>query len=454
MVKPIEIVILAAGVGSRMRSEKPKVLQTLGGVPLLHHLLETVHDLNPIKIHVVVGGHASEIKNQTDNTMEFNWVIQEKPKGTGHALAQVVPHLLLESRLLVLLGDAPLVKRETMEALLSDKSDLVILTTKVSNPTGYGRIVREDGKFSEIVEEKDTTSNQKLINEINTGVMVINSKKVGAWVNKITDDNVQKEHLLTDMVKIANNEKATVSSLEVFDSSEVQGVNTFSQLANMERVLQKNKAERLMESGVQIMDPTRIDIRGTLKAGKGVVLDINCVFKGQVVLGDNVIIGPNCVVSDSKLDSGTVIKPNSVLEGAEVGKNCSVGPFARLRPGAVLGADVSVGNFVEVKKSVFGAGAKANHLAYVGDSDVGAGANIGAGTITCNYDGANKSKTKIGKNAFIGSNSSLVAPVSIGDESTVGAGSTITKDVKDGELAVGRSSQKNVAGWMRPKKKD
>ena len=284
--------------------------------------------------------------------------------------------------------------------------------------------------------------------------MVINSKKVGAWVNKITDNNAQKEHLLTDMVKIANYEKATVSSLEVFDSSEVQGVNTFSQLANMERVLQKNKAERLMESGVQIMDPSRIDIRGTLKAGKGVVLDINCVFKGQVVLGDNVIIGPNCVVSDSKLDSGTVLKPNSVVEGAEVGKNCSVGPFARLRPGAVLGDDVSVGNFVEVKKSVFGAGAKANHLAYVGDSDVGAGANIGAGTITCNYDGANKSKTKIGKNAFIGSNSSLVAPVSIGDEATVGAGSTITKDVKDGELAVGRSSQKNVAGWMRPKKED
>ena len=290
MVKPIEIVILAAGVGSRMGSKKPKVLQTLGGVPLLQHLLETVHDLNPIKIHVVVGRHASEIKNQTDNLMEINWVAQEKPKGTGNALAQVVPHLSLKSRLLVLLGDAPLVKRETMEALLSDKSDLVILTTKVSNPTGYGRIVREDGKFSEIVEEKDTNSDQRLINEINTGVMVINSKKAGAWVKKITDNNVQKEHLLTDMVKIANHEKATVSSLEVFDSSEVQGVNTFSQLANMERVLQKNKAERLMESGVQIMDPTRIDIRGTLEVGKGVVLDVNCVFEGQVVLGDNVII--------------------------------------------------------------------------------------------------------------------------------------------------------------------
>ena len=256
------------------------------------------------------------------------------------------------------------------------------------------------------------------------------------------------------MVKIANHGKATVSSLEVFDSSEVQGINTFSQLANMERVLQKNKAERLMESGVQIMDPTRIDIRGTLKAGKGVVLDINCVFEGKVVLGDNVIIGPNCVVSDSKLDSGTVLKPNSVVEGAEVGRNCSVGPFARLRPGAVLGDDVSVGNFVEVKKSVFGVGAKANHLAYVGDAEGGAGANIGAGTITCNYDGANKSKTKIGKNAFIGSNSSLVAPVSIGDEATVGAGSTITKDVKDGELASERSSQKNIPGWVRPKKKD
>ena len=454
MVKPIEIVILAAGVGSRMRSEKPKVLQTLGGVPLISHLLETAQDLNPVKIHLVVGRHASDIKNRIGDRIDINWVIQEKPKGTGNALAQVVPHLFLESRLLVLLGDAPLVKRETMEALLSENSDLVVLTTKVSNPTGYGRIVREEGKLSEIVEEKDTSSSQRLINEINTGVMAINSAKVGAWVNKITDDNTQKEHLLTDMVKIACKEKALVSSIEVSDSSEVQGVNTFSQLANMERVLQKNKAEKLMETGVQIMDPTRIDIRGTLIAGKGVVLDINCIFEGKVVLGDNVKIGPNCVISDSRLDSGSVLKANSVAEGAEIGKNCSVGPFARLRPGALLGDDVSIGNFVEVKKSIFGVGAKASHLAYVGDSEVGTGANIGAGTITCNYDGANKSKTKIGKNAFIGSNSSLVAPVSVGDEATVGAGSTITKDVKDGELAVERSSQKNISGWMRSNKKD
>ena len=454
MIRPIEIVILAAGAGSRMRSGKPKVLQTLGGEPLLHHILKTVHDLDPKKIHVVVGQHASEITQGIDQRMKINWVMQEEPKGTGNAVVQVVPHLMQESRLLVLLGDAPLIKSKTMQGLLSEKSDLVILTTTVADPTGYGRIVREGGKLSEIVEEKDASKSQRLINEINTGVMAINSAKVQDWVNKITDDNVQKEYLLTDIVKIANKEKASVSSIAVFDPSEVEGVNTFSQLAKMERVLQKDKAEKLMESGVHILDPTRIDIRGTLIAGKEVSLDINCVFEGKVVLEDNVKIGPNCVVVDSKLGAGTVLKPNSVVEGAEIGKNCSVGPFARLRPGALLGDDVSIGNFVEVKKSSFGIGAKANHLAYVGDAEVGAGANIGAGAITCNYDGANKSKTKIGKNAFIGSNSSLVAPVSIGDDATVGAGSTITKDVKDGDLAVERSSQKNVSGWTKPKKRE
>ena len=454
MIRPIEIVILAAGAGSRMRSGKPKVLQTLGGEPLLHHILKTVHDLDPKKIHVVVGQHASEITQGIDQRMKINWVMQEEPKGTGNAVVQVVPHLMQESRLLVLLGDAPLIKSKTMQGLLSEKSDLVILTTTVADPTGYGRIVREGGKLSEIVEEKDASKSQRLINEINTGVMAINSAKVQDWVNKITDDNVQKEYLLTDIVKIANKQKASVSSIAVFDPSEVEGVNTFSQLAKMERVLQKDKAEKLMESGVHILDPTRIDIRGTLIAGKEVSLDINCVFEGKVVLEDNVKIGPNCVVVDSKLGAGTVLKPNSVVEGAEIGKNCSVGPFARLRPGALLGDDVSIGNFVEVKKSSFGIGAKANHLAYVGDAEVGAGANIGAGAITCNYDGANKSKTKIGKNAFIGSNSSLVAPVSIGDDATVGAGSTITKDVKDGDLAVERSSQKNVSGWTKPKKRE
>ena len=454
MIRPIEIVILAAGAGSRMRSGKPKVLQTLGGEPLLHHILKTVHDLDPTKIHVVVGQHASEITQGIDQRMKINWVMQEEPKGTGNAVVQVVPHLMQESRLLVLLGDAPLIKSKTMQGLLSEKSDLVILTTTVADPTGYGRIVREGGKLSEIVEEKDASKSQRLINEINTGVMAINSAKVQDWVNKITDDNVQKEYLLTDIVKIANKQKASVSSIAVFDPSEVEGVNTFSQLAKMERVLQKDKAEKLMESGVHILDPTRIDIRGTLIAGKEVSLDINCVFEGKVVLDDNVKIGPNCVVVDSKLGAGTVLKPNSVVEGAEIGKNCSVGPFARLRPGALLGDDVSIGNFVEVKKSSFGIGAKANHLAYVGDAEVGAGANIGAGAITCNYDGTNKSKTKIGKNAFIGSNSSLVAPVSIGDDATVGAGSTITKDVKDGDLAVERSSQKNVSGWTKPKKRE
>ena len=454
MIRPIEIVILAAGAGSRMRSGKPKVLQTLGGEPLLHHILKTVHDLDPKKIHVVVGQHASEITQGIDQRMKINWVMQEEPKGTGNAVVQVVPHLMQESRLLVLLGDAPLIKSKTMQGLLSEKSDLVILTTTVADSTGYGRIVREEGKLSEIVEEKDASKSQRLINEINTGVMAINSAKVQDWVNKITDDNVQKEYLLTDIVKIANKQKASVSSIAVFDPSEVEGVNTFSQLAKMERVLQKDKAEKLMESGVHILDPTRIDIRGTLIAGKEVSLDINCVFEGKVVLDDNVKIGPNCVVVDSKLGAGTVLKPNSVVEGAEIGKNCSVGPFARLRPGALLGDDVSIGNFVEVKKSSFGIGAKANHLAYVGDAEVGAGANIGAGAITCNYDGTNKSKTKIGKNAFIGSNSSLVAPVSIGDDATVGAGSTITKDVKDGDLAVERSSQKNVSGWTKPKKRE
>ncbi|MBA58759.1 MAG: UDP-N-acetylglucosamine diphosphorylase/glucosamine-1-phosphate N-acetyltransferase [Gammaproteobacteria bacterium] len=454
MIYSLEVAILAAGSGSRMRSKKPKVLQTLAGQPLLWHLLQTVDQLDPEMIHVVVGEHETEIRNHFEGRTNVNWIRQKNPMGTGDAMQKVVPHLLTNSRVIVLLGDAPLVRKETMAALLAHKGDLVILTTIVSDPTGYGRIVRKAGEISEIVEEKDASASQRGIKEINTGVMAADSERLKEWIKRLDNNNVQREYLLTDLVKIAKEDGANISSNEVSNQFEVKGVNTFSQLAKLERALQKNKAELLMEAGVQIMDPSRLDVRGNLQAGKNVFLDINVVFEGEVSLGNNVVIGPNCIISDSQIGDGSFIKANSVLEGAIVGEDCSVGPFARLRPGAVLGDQCSVGNFVEVKKSELGKGSKANHLAYLGDSSVGEGANIGAGTITCNYDGSSKSRTEIGSNAFIGSNTSLVAPVSVGDGATVGAGSTITKDVKPGDLAIERSTQKTISNWKRPPKKD
>jgi len=452
MTTSLDVCILAAGVGSRMRSNTPKVLQTLAGRPLLAHLLETVAELEPGAIHVVIGKGAEDVKAAFADRTDVNWVFQAERLGTGHAMQQVAPHLSGD-RTLILLGDAPLIRLETLTALSDVKTDLSVLTVDMPDPFNYGRIVRQGEQVVRIVEEKDADDTEKQIREINTGVMSAGTRHLKNWLGRLDNNNAQQEYLLTDIVEHGNADGAKVSAVKVDDPMEVTGINTFGQLAALERALQMNKAEEFMASGVQVMDPSRLDIRGTLSAGQGVKIDVNVLFEGDVTLADNVSIGPNCVITDSSIGEGSVIKANSVLEQATVGDHCSVGPFARLRPGAFLTSEVSVGNFVEVKKTTMGRGSKASHLTYLGDSTIGEEVNIGAGTITCNYDGVNKFQTNIGDGAFIGSNSSLVAPVSIGKGSTVGAGSTITKDVDADVLAVGRGKQISVKNWQRPTKK-
>ena len=436
-----------------MRSDKPKVLQTLAGKPLLEHLFETVSSFSPTRIHVVVGQGSEEIKAKFSDRTDIHWVYQAERKGTGHAMQHAATGLDLDSRVIILLGDAPLVKKVTLDELTFVDADLAVLTVNMPDPYNYGRILRQDSRLLEIIEEKDANDQQRSIKEINSGVMVADAAKLVSWLNQLTDDNAQKEFLLTDIVRYANNEGSVVKAYKTDDPVEVTGINTFTQLARLERTLQRLKALELMDQGVQLMDPERIDVRGNLTVGRGVSIDVNSIFEGEITIGDDVIIGPNCVITDSQIGTGSVIKANSLLEQTIVGDHCSVGPFARLRPGSELADHVAVGNFVEIKKSKLGKGSKASHLAYLGDSSIGAGVNIGAGTITCNYDGANKYQTYIGEGAFIGSNSSLVAPLNIGAGATIGAGSTITKDVDPNVLALGRGKQKSIANWQRPTKK-
>ncbi len=450
MTQSLEVCILAAGLGSRMCSDKPKVLQTLAGKTLLEHLLQTVSSFSPTRVHVVVGQGAEEVKAAFAEQTNIEWVYQAEQKGTGHAMQQAATGIDPDSLVLILLGDAPLVKRETLDELTSVDADLTVLTVDRAEPYNYGRIVRQDDRVIAIIEEKDANEQQRLIKEINSGVMVADGRKLVSWLGQLTDDNAQQEFLLTDIVRFANHEGSIVKAYKTDDAVEVAGINTFSQLAELERALQIKTAQQLMDQGVQLMDPARIDVRGILVAGRGVSIDVNTIFEGEVTLGDDVIIGPNCVITDSQIGAGSVIKANSVLEQAIVGERCSIGPFARLRPGTELNDEVAVGNFVEIKKSKLGKGSKASHLTYLGDSSIGEGVNIGAGTITCNYDGVNKFETHIGDGAFIGSNSALVAPVTIGARSTIGAGSTITKDVDADVLALGRGKQKTIANWQRP----
>lgn len=452
MTHSLEVCILAAGVGSRMCSDKPKVLQTLAGKPLLAHLLETVSSLSPTKVHVVVGQGAEEVKARFAERTDIEWVYQAERKGTGHAMQQAVPGIDPSSRVLILLGDAPLVKKTTLEALLSVDADLTVLSVDMDEPFNYGRILREHERVLGIIEERDATQVQRSINEINSGVMVAKAGKLLSWLEQLTDDNAQKEFLLTDIVRHANDGASTVRAYKTDDPVEVTGINTFTQLAGLERALQLKKAHQLMDQGVQLLDPKRLDVRGNLAAARGVSIDVNVIFEGEVTLGEDVTIGANCLITDSIIGAGSVIKPNSVLEQVIVGERCTVGPFARLRPGAELGDEAAVGNFVEIKKTKLGKGSKASHLTYLGDSTIGSGVNIGAGTITCNYDGVNKYQTLIGDGAFIGSNSSLVAPVSIGAGATIGAGSTITKDVEENVLALGRGKQKSITNWLKPTK--
>ena len=448
----LEIAILAAGIGSRMRSNKAKVLQTLAAKPLLGYLLDAVEQLNPAAIHVVIGQDADNVEAAFSDLKNINWVHQAERLGTGHAMQQVYPHLQGKGRVLVLLGDCPLIQSETIRRLVGQEADLSILTVDMDDPFNYGRIIRDGAQILQIVEEKDANDVQKRIKEINTGVMAADVSDLGIWLSQLTNDNAQAEYLLTDIVEHANADGKKVSGWKVEDPFEVTGINTFVQLAGLERALQSKQTEELMLLGVQVMDPSRLDIRGAVTAGQGVRLDVNVILEGEVTLGDNVDIGPNCLIKDSTIESGVQIRANSVIEEATVGPGAIIGPFARLRPGAELAAEVHIGNFVEVKKSYIGRGSKANHLAYIGDATIGEGVNYGAGAITCNYDGANKHQTVIEDDAFIGTNVSLVAPVTVGTGATVGAGSAVSKDVGANELAVARGKQVTIKNWNRPVK--
>ena len=452
MNKAIEVCILAAGKGTRMKSSKPKVLHPIAGRPMLRHLVSTVQSLGINNVHVVVGSGADEVKQSFQND-DIDFVLQLEQKGTGHAVMQALPHLDESKRVLILLGDAPLLKAETIEKMLKCECDLGVLTVIQANPFNYGRIIRQHDQIIEIVEEKDAGDEQRQISEVNTGVMIADVKKLSRWLDRITPENSQGELLLTDIVKMANSDGDVVKGIVAADPIEVQGVNDFEQLSQLERYYQTTIAKQLMQGGVHLMDPNRIDVRGDLKVGADSTIDINCIFEGNVSLGSNVRVGANCKIIDSTIADNVEIKPNSIIEGASLEAGCSVGPFVRLRPGAQLGQDVAIGNFVEVKKTTLGKGSKASHLSYLGDAIIGAGVNIGAGTITCNYDGVNKHITEIQDDVFVGSNTALVAPVVVGQGSTIAAGSTITKKIDADSLAIGRGRQKNLSNWKGPRSK-
>jgi bifunctional UDP-N-acetylglucosamine pyrophosphorylase/glucosamine-1-phosphate N-acetyltransferase len=448
------VVILAAGKGTRMKSSLPKVLHKVGGVPMVQRIINTVQSLGAENIHLVYGHGGDQLKASiaADN---LNWCLQAEQLGTGHAVQQAVPHINDQEDVLVLVGDAPLIQEQTLSALKAVKAqcDLALLTVELDDPTGMGRIVRENDNITAIVEHKDATDAQRDIKEINTGMMMMSGADLKRWLGDLSNDNAQGEYYLTDVIAMAASEGKRIQSAQPESAVEVEGVNNRLQLANLERALQQRQANALMTNGVTLLDPSRFDLRGTLETGNDIVIDVNVIVEGDVTIGSNVTIGANCILRNCTIADNAVIEANSIIEDAQVGEACVVGPYARLRPGAVMQKNAKVGNFVEMKKAVLGEGAKANHLTYLGDAQVGANANIGAGTITCNYDGVNKSKTVIGENAFIGSNSSLVAPVSVGDGATVGAGSVITTAVEDNALAVARGKQRNIANWPRPTKK-
>lgn len=449
------VVILAAGKGTRMKSGLPKVLHKVGGVPMVQRIINTVERMQASAVHLVYG-HGGDQLQSTVSGNTLNWCLQAEQLGTGHAVQQAAGHVKDDEDVLILVGDAPLITEQTLQRLVDVKAscDLALLTVNLDDPTGMGRIVRGDnGNIEAIVEHKDASDAQREITEINTGMMMMNGSDLKRWLDNLSNDNAQGEYYLTDVIAMAASEGKTIQAAQPDEVIEVEGVNNREHLAKLERALQKWQAKALMHNGATLADPARVDIRGNVTTGQDVFIDVNAVFEGEVVLGNNVVIGPSCVLKDCKIGDDVTIEANSIIEQAQVDSHCNVGPFARLRPGAIMHKGAKVGNFVEMKKSVLGEGAKANHLTYLGDATIGPKANIGAGTITCNYDGVNKSKTVIGANAFIGSNSSLVAPVEIGDNATVGAGSTITSAVDNDALAVARGKQRNIANWPRPTKK-
>ena len=453
-MSPLHVVILAAGQGSRMKSALPKVLHPIAGRPMLHHVIDTAKLLGAEKIHTVIGHGADKVREATDEA-SVNWVSQSEQLGTGHAVAQALPDLPDDARVLVLYGDVPLTRHETLEGLVGtlDDNTLGLLTVTMDNPQGYGRIVRNaDGAVQSIVEQKDASAEQQQIREVNTGILAVSAKHLKSWLPTLSNSNAQGEYYLTDIIAMAVAQGLGVSVSQPENPFEVQGVNNRLQLAELERCFQRRQADRLMTEGATLADPARVDVRGELSIGNDLWIDVNVVFEGKVSLGSNVSIGPGCVIKDATIAYGAEIKANSVIEGAVIGANAQIGPFARIRPGTELAANTKVGNFVETKKAIVGEGSKINHLSYVGDASLGRNVNVGAGTITCNYDGVNKYQTVLGDGVFVGSNTALVAPVTVATEATIGAGSTITRDVADHELAVARGRQRNIAGWEKPKK--
>ena len=450
----LEVIILAAGQGTRMRSSLPKVLHKLAGKPMLLHVAETAQQLGPDATHIVVG-HKSEQVQAAVNQLGVNCVYQAEQLGTGHAVGIGAQDVADDATILMMYGDVPLMPADLMQAMVdkADQQQLVLLTVTLDNAHGYGRIVRNsDGNIEAIVEQKDASPEQQAIKEINTGIMAMPAKFLRAWLPRLQPNNAQNELYITDVVEMAVADGIAIDYMQPEFAQQTQGVNDQLQLAELERWYQQQQATSLMRQGAQIADPSRIDVRGELSVGSDVFIDVNCVFEGKVSLGNNVHIGPNCVIKGTTIAAGTKVKANSVFEDAIVGEDCDIGPFARLRPGTELAAQAKVGNFVETKKTYLGKGSKANHFTYLGDTTVGEGVNIGAGTITCNYDGVNKFRTEINDGAFIGSNSSLVAPVIIGAGATVGAGSTVTKEVPADSLAIARSIQRNRADWPKPTK--
>lgn len=451
----LEVVILAAGQGTRMKSKRPKVLHPLGGKPLLGHVVDTAKSIGAHRIHVVYGHGGDQVRAAFDG-VDINWVLQEQQNGTGHAVRMAMPSVDDDSTVLVLFGDVPLINPETLKRAveIANSGAVSVVTTLLDNPFGYGRIVRgESGNVLAIREQKDASSDEQAVKEINAGIKAAPSKRLKDWLDALQPNNAQGELYLTDIVELANNHDVTVEAVLVEDAAEVTGINDRAQLAALERVYQSRQVHRLMLNGASVADATRVDVRGSLTVGQDVFIDVNVIFEGEVTIGDDCIIGPNCVIRESSIGAGTHIHANSLVDESHVGEGASIGPFARLRPETNLGRGVKIGNFVEVKKASFADGAKANHLSYVGDSDIGARVNIGAGTITCNYDGANKHRTVIGDDAFIGSGTELVAPVKVGAGATIGAGSTIGSDAPPQQLTLTRVKQRSVKGWKRPVKK-
>jgi bifunctional UDP-N-acetylglucosamine pyrophosphorylase/glucosamine-1-phosphate N-acetyltransferase len=451
---PLVVIILAAGAGKRMKSALPKVLQPLAGKPLLQYVLDTARSLNPAAIHVVYG-HGGEAVPKAFAHEPVSWVLQAEQLGTGHAVLQAASELSAGQRVLILYGDGPLITTETLRALLqvAGREAVGLLTVTASDPAGYGRVLRNaSGRVQAIVEEQDATAKQRRIAECNTGVMTLPASRLTKWLGRLDNRNSQHEYYLTDIIALAVRDRVAVQPLVAPDEQEVQGINDRVQLAAAEHAWRMRQTRKLMLDGATLLDPARVDVRGSVSIGQDVVIDVNVVLEGQVKLGDGVRIGPNCLIRNAQIEAGTEVFANCVIDRALIGPDCRIGPFARLRPESMLAAQVHIGNFVELKKTRIGARSKANHLSYLGDATIGAGVNVGAGTVTCNYDGVSKWPTTIEDDVFIGAGSMLVAPVLIGAGANIGAGSTIVRGAPAGQLTIARSRQVSIPGWKRPTK--